>query len=232
MTSSSHHLAEELALGADYLRQLQGNAESLLADAELLFMHQRWARALVLAVLATEEAGKAILSTASLLPDDDLAELKPTRHEDKLTAAALLATGFTGDLSDLRALLSQIDSGALHRQKLSAIYVDRRDGGVVSPSFVTHDDAERAIKDARRVIELLSGILGQVSPEAIECALRLSEALTPVLDKYVHEHGEAAGLQVARDLVAWGQSLGDTESTRESGSIWINHIGESLHNDQ
>lgn len=81
-------------------------------------------------------------------------------------------------------------------------------------------------------LELLSGVLGQVSPEAIECALRLSEALTPVLDKYVHEHGEAAGLQVARDLVAWGQSLGDTESTRGSGSIWINHIDESLHNDQ
>ncbi len=38
------------------------------------------------------------------------------------------------------------NSGALHRQKLSAIYVDRRDGGTVSPSSVTHDDAERAIK--------------------------------------------------------------------------------------
>ena len=215
MTSSSHHPAEELALYADYLRQLQGNAESLLADAQLLFVHQRWARALVLAVLATEEAGKAILSTASLLPDDDLAELKQTRHEDKLTAAALLAAGFTGDLSDLRALFSQIDSGALHRRKLSAIYVDRRDGGVVSPSSVTHDHAERAIKDARRVVEFLSAILGQLSPEAIEYALRLNEVLTPVLDKYVQEHGDAAGLQVARDLVAWGQSLSDTESTCE-----------------
>lgn len=35
------------------------------------------------------------------------AELKPTRHEDKLTAAALLAAGFTGDLSD-SALFSQM----------------------------------------------------------------------------------------------------------------------------
>jgi AbiV family abortive infection protein len=211
MTGSSHHPAEDLALGANYLRQLQANAESLLADAQVLFTHQRWARAFVLAVLATEEAGKAILFAAGLLPDDDLAELKPTRHEDKLTAAALLAAGFTGDLSDLSALFSQIDSGALHRRKLSAIYVDRRDGGVASPSSVTHDDAERAIEDARRVVELLSGILGQMSPEAIEYALQLNEVLTPVLDRYVQEHGDAAGLQVARDLVAWGQSLSDTE---------------------
>ncbi|MCA0297165.1 MAG: AbiV family abortive infection protein [Actinobacteria bacterium] len=230
MTGSSHHPAEELALGANYLRQLQGNAESLLADAQLLFTHQRWARALVLAVLATGEAGKAILFTAGLLPDDDLAELKSTRHEDKLTAAALLAAGFTGDLSDLSALFSQIDSGALHRRKLSAIYVDRRVGGVVSPSAVTHDDAERAMEDARRVVELLSGILGQMSPEAIEYALQLNEVLTPVLDRCVQEHGDAAGLQVARDLFALGQSLSDTESTCESSSIWINHIDESFHN--
>ncbi len=60
----------------------------------------------------------------------------------------------------------------------------------------------------------MSGILGQLSPEAITCALWLNETLTPVLDKYVQEHGDAAGLQLARDLVAWGQSLSDTEPTR------------------
>lgn len=74
-----------------------------------------------------------------------------------------------------------------------------------APSSVT----QRAIEDARRVVELLGGILGQMSPEAIEYALQLNEVLTPLLDRHVQEHGDAAALQVARDLVAWGQSLSD-----------------------
>lgn len=205
MTSSAGGPHGQLELAATYLRQLQGNAESLLSDADLLFEHQRWARSLVLAVLAMEEAGKAILATASLVPDGDLAELKPTRHEDKLVTAALLDAGFSGDLSDLQALFGQIDAVAIHREKLSAIYVDRRGDSVVSPSSVTADDAERAITTAKRVVELLSGILTEVSSEVIEWVQQLTGTLNPALDKYVLDHGEAAGLRLARDLLEWGR---------------------------
>ncbi|QXT62490.1 AbiV family abortive infection protein [Tessaracoccus palaemonis] len=232
MTSSSHHPAQELVLTAEYLRQLQCNAESLLADAQLLFEHQRWARTLALAVLATEAAGKAFLAIASLNPDNDLGGLKETRHEDKLTSAALLHLLFDGELSELESLLSQIDSDALHRQKLSAIYVDRRCDGVVSPSSVSHDDAALSIRDATRVIECAGRVLRQVSPDAIEAALLIHDTLAPALDAYTLEHGDASGLQVVRDLVAWGESLSDNESTSESGNIWSNHTDESFHNGQ
>src|SRR5947209_4613018 len=43
------------------------NARSLVADAELLARHERWARAASLAILAIEEAGKVPLIRALLL---------------------------------------------------------------------------------------------------------------------------------------------------------------------
>lgn len=72
-----------------YAGELQDNARSLLDDAQLLFDHGRWARALALAVLAEEEAGKALPAVAQLMPVSDLADLKPRRHEDKLHAMAI-----------------------------------------------------------------------------------------------------------------------------------------------
>lgn len=46
------------------------NAEMLLKDAELLFANKRFERAIALAILAIEEAGKATIIRAIVLADD------------------------------------------------------------------------------------------------------------------------------------------------------------------
>src|SRR5262245_39384520 len=55
---------------AEGIRRALENARSLLADAELLVEHRRWARAASLAILAIEEAGKVPLVRALLLARD------------------------------------------------------------------------------------------------------------------------------------------------------------------
>lgn len=55
------------AQAAEGIRVAIENARDLLADAELLFQHKRWARATALAIVATEEAGKVGLIKAMLV---------------------------------------------------------------------------------------------------------------------------------------------------------------------
>lgn len=219
--------SDQLARDVAYLRALQGNAESLLRDADLLFSHGRWARALALAVLAMEEAGKAVLATARLFPDDDLAELKPTRHEDKLTTAGLVEVGFLGDLSEVRTLIGQLDSSALHREKLSALYVDQREGDLRCPTSVAEERAEQVLAISRRITEWLGSTYNTLSPESIEAARRLTSALTPALDQYVIEYGEEAGLDMARRIVDWGQRLARGETAITDVVHHIGHIANS-----
>lgn len=124
---------------------------------------------MALAVLALEEVGKAVLATSRLFPADDLAELKATRHEDKLLTASLVDIGFFSDLAEFRAEVGVMDSTALHREKLSALYVDHREGVVKCPS-VSKERAEQVLTDAKRVVAWLGKTYAQVSPEAIELA--------------------------------------------------------------
>lgn len=209
---------EGLAAVVEYVRALQSNAEALLHDADLLFSHQRWARAMALGVLALEEVGKAVLATSTLFPDDDLAELKATRHEDKLLTASLVDIGFFSDLAEFRADVGVLNPTALHREKLSALYVDHRAGVLECPS-VTEERAEQVLSDARRVVAWLGKTYAQVSPEAIEFAQQLTAVLTPALDQYVSDHGEEAGLDVARGIVHWGHRLGqDVPGPADNGA--------------
>ena len=208
--------AVDLAQVAEYVRALQGNAEALLSDADLLLSHQRWARAFALAVLALEEAGKAVLATSSLFPDDDLAELKATRHEDKLLTASLVDVGFFSDLATFRADIGGLDSTALHREKLSALYADYREGTLKCPS-VTEERAGQVLTDARRVVEWLGRTFAPMSSEVIECAQLLTATWTPALDKYIGEHGEEAGLGVARMIVERGHQLSQGEAGPDNG---------------
>ncbi len=60
---------------AESITKARANAQSLLADAELLLEHQRWARATALAILSIEEAGKVALIRELLLARDE-AELR------------------------------------------------------------------------------------------------------------------------------------------------------------
>ncbi|CAL8980326.1 hypothetical protein PROP_03122 [Propionicimonas sp. T2.31MG-18] len=166
---------------------------------------------MALAVLALEEAGKAVLATSRLFPDDDLAELKATRHEDKLLTASLVEIGFFSELAEFRADARALDSTALHREKLRALYVDYRDGALKCP-LVTKERAEQVLTDAKRLVQWLGRTYAQVSPEAIECAQQLTAALSPALDQYVIDKGEEAGLDLARRIVDWAHNLGQGEA--------------------
>jgi len=210
-SSSDHGPAEGRFSPVTYLRALQANAEALLSDAELLFSHQRWARALALAVLALEEEGEAVLATSGLFPDDDLAELSARRHEDKLMTASLVGVGFLGDLADLRIDICQLDSRALHVEKLSALYVDQTGDGLGTPGSVTKERAEQVIADAKRVVQWLGRWYNGLAPEVLECAQRLNAELAPTLDRYVLDHGEEAGLDMARRMIAWSDKLNQGE---------------------
>ncbi|NHB84894.1 AbiV family abortive infection protein [Tessaracoccus sp. HDW20] len=136
-------MARSLGDTVHYARELQLNAHALLEDAQLLFDQGRWARAFALSVLAEEEAGKALLAIAEQLPGNDFADFKPNRHEDKLTATALAGIAFLGDLGDIRDKARQIDSGALHREKLAALYVDQGPDGLQSPTSITCEGPRR-----------------------------------------------------------------------------------------
>ena len=85
---------------------------------------------MALAVLAEEEAGKALIAIAEQLPGDEFSDLRPTRHEDKLTATALTEIAFLGDLRKFQQDAERIDTGALHREKLAALYVDQWPAGI------------------------------------------------------------------------------------------------------
>lgn len=186
-----------------YAGELQLNAQALLEDAQLLFNHGRWARAFALSVLAEEEAGKALLAIAEQLPGDDLADLKPKRHEDKLTATALTGIAFLGDLGDIQDKARQIDSGALHREKLAALYVDHGPDGLQAPTSITRERATQALSRSRKLIGWMTEHLGQLTPEAIDAAIQLDATLTPKMEDYFREHGEAAGLDLLRQMMDW-----------------------------
>lgn len=76
------------------IRAALENAHALLADAQLMFDHERWARAHGLAVFAMEEIGKAWLAQH---PDaySGGKGLEPSRdHQQKLTAARQMMSLF------------------------------------------------------------------------------------------------------------------------------------------
>lgn len=215
------HMARSLVDTVHYAREIQCNAHALLEDAQLLFDHGRWARAFALSVLAEEEAGKALLAIAEQLPgDDDFADLKPKRHEDKLTATALAGIAFLGDLGDIQDKARQIDSGALHREKLAALYVDHGPTGLQSPASITCERATQALGRSRELIGWMRAHLGQLTPEAIDAAIQLDAYLTPKMEEYFREHGEAAGLDLVRQMMDWSsaQARGELSTGNASPS--------------
>jgi AbiV family abortive infection protein len=200
-----------------FARELQGNALALLEEAQILFEHGRWARALALAVLAEEEAGKALLTIREQLPGDDFGDLKANRHEDKLTAMALTELAFRGDLRDFQERAGQIDTGTLHREKLAALYVDFGPSGLQSPRSVTPERAEHSLSVAGEIIGWVRTHLGQISVEAIEAAILLDGTMTPTMEQYEREYGPERALELARQMVAWG--LAQTSGASAAGDV-------------
>lgn len=204
-------MARSIVDTAHYAGELQDNARSLLEDAQLLLEHRRWARVLALAVLAEEETGKALLAIAAHMPGDGLTELKPNRHEDKLTTTTLAGMAFLGDLGGIQDKVRQIDAGALHRQKLAALYVDHTPAGLRSPASISCEQATEALVRTGNLIEWMSAHLAPLTPEAIEAAAHLNAVLTPKLEEFFLEHGDVAGFTLLRQMMAWSLEQGRGE---------------------
>jgi AbiV family abortive infection protein len=206
---------------AIHVRELQRNSEDLLDEAKLLLAHQRWARALALAVLAQEEVGKALLVIANVTGVEDLSQLKADQHVHKLTAIELTDVAVFGDLAEFAARAKSLDARTLHQLKLSALYVDARDGVMSSPRSITRERAEGAVGDAERMVVWAGGFFREISADAIMGSAQVMTPLGPQLEAYVIQHGVKAGLKVARELLNWSRTVGRGDE-----------VGASLPSDQ
>jgi len=151
-----------------YAAAVAGNARDLLADAELLLGAGRWARAYALAVLASEEWGKACaVITLSFIPPEARAAI-PVRelledHRMKMAGALLMrildagrpgvagrVAGMAGLADVLRAAEQQ--AGDANTAKQRGLYADLLgDGTLLLPSDVSESEAGEAVARAREV---------------------------------------------------------------------------------
>lgn len=189
-----------------YVDELLQNAEALVLESRLLFTHRRWARAFALAVLAEEETGKAFLAISGQMPVDELANLKTTRHADKLIAAAITEVAFLSEMTDFAAQAGAIDGMALHREKLGALYVDAHSDGIRSPSALTEERAQPELDRAERLVRWTKAQLGTIDAAAIEAAALVGSTLTQAMEQYVLDHGIDAGIHLMRQLAEWGRT--------------------------
>lgn len=177
------------------------NAVDLLSDARLLLASGRWPRAYALAVLAGEEYGKfqMTVSMAATSSDETVAWQKYwerfQRHDPKLTTwrgqhvdlKDWGPLGSPGDTEWLRAWDGRSEQAKVTQgKKLSALYVDFRQGRVSLPrSAVSGDDARHLVAAVAEVIDWASqSFPGDLSrlvtppPELVNIFSRMSKART------------------------------------------------------
>lgn len=141
-------------------------ARSHLTAAEILIDGGCWPQARALAVLALEEAGKAVLCTTAMLAPDEMRQQFPfgdlrRDHLGKLSAGhsirALLAYFRGGDNSPPTAAEALTALEDLAREdnegKKLGLYADYRDGAVWEPSHVSEEQARTTVAAARDVLD-------------------------------------------------------------------------------
>jgi AbiV family abortive infection protein len=145
---------------SELLHAILQNAHDLVIDAETLLERGRWARAHALATLAMEEAGKAWLTHGHLQQAwSDPLPKHPWRHQQKLEAARQMAA-FAGmveaGVGDLVALYAEEHTQLAEDDfftRMTALYVDLRDGEVIGGSTaISQDRAQETCSLARPVV--------------------------------------------------------------------------------
>ncbi|WP_426594907.1 AbiV family abortive infection protein [Cellulomonas sp. McL0617] len=176
------------------------NGDDLVSDAMLLFEHERFPRALSIAVLATEEYGKAIHAVTVLnlggSPEEVVAFDRAARiHKTKLEAgriwAAVLNPSESFDPEFRERVLALVEQAAA--RKMDGFYVDRQPDGVGVPADITEAEAADSIAAARH---LGSQIRDRVS------ALDSDEAASLLWE---------FGPEITRALAARAEELGATD---------------------
>lgn len=159
---------------ADYGRAALQNAHDLIADARLLFNHQRWPRACSLAILATEEVAKAfVCCILPMLPDEaaphfgwPLDQVSRT-HGLKLEMAGMLThvldfymggpnapTRYPSDLDELAAGRKEDNE---HKKR--GLYVGLNDAQIMLPSEISEQHATDALERAARLAAVATQIV-------------------------------------------------------------------------
>jgi len=148
------------------------NGDDLVTDAEVLLSSGRPARALSLAVLATEEYGKAIHALAVINAGGDAGEIAAylraaERHPAKLEAGAWWAAfvNVAESLDEGFAAKAVELSGTANRDKLSGFYVDWGDGEIRTPRGISAERARTRVELARALGTYVSGLVRLVSGE-------------------------------------------------------------------
>jgi len=128
----------ELNIISSMVKALLVNAHSLLREARILADNNKIERAYFLAVIAVEEMGKATMYYNSVQYGDDNNLFKnkfnkfKTKHPFKIFKSIILANhlnmDFDLDFSDIEIISRDID-----KVKMSSLYVDLKNGKIVSP---------------------------------------------------------------------------------------------------
>ncbi len=205
------------------------NADDTVADAELLLEHARWPRAHALAVLASEEFGKAAgVMLLSMVPAGLRFKAQPGlllgRHETKMLGALmmrLLEFGQPGRIgrvlamADLAAMLddTKAQASGANEAKKNGLYADMdEDGRLRLPSDVTENDARQSVARAReiaassRMFRDQEAMARLAAPPENFVAL-MTPALIAALDSTSSDAGPEETAAMARDFAARLQEL-------------------------
>lgn len=129
----------DLDLISTMVKALLENASNLLEEAKILADNNKIERAFFLTVIAIEEMGKATMYSNSVQYGDDNNLFRnkfkkfKTKHPFKIFTSIILANhlnmDFSLDFSDAEILSKDIDA-----LKISSLYVDLKNGKIISPS--------------------------------------------------------------------------------------------------
>ncbi len=193
------------------------NARSVLDDAELLSTAGRSGRAYSLAVLAVEEAGKAMEVAALAGFPASFRQRVPLRrllewHQMKLAEGLLLTALPFGSIASriaampagelARTLRNLAPADESDRLRLRGLYVDmERDGQVRAPPEVTRFEATGSVSRARKAAASAGGLI-----------------LAPGFQAWVADP-PAVGLELARDLFTALTEAKDAETSKEATDV-------------
>ena len=176
------------------------NAESLAADAGLLFTHKRWPRSFVLSISALEEVGKVVVLHSMV----EIPRPKPKVWRQHWLEAHRhqLKTSYGGTRTWHDELYSQIgcqlsrddlDGKLLERLRQGGLYIDfdQDDREWRVPSEITEKMAETQHGQAQISVSQIK-YYEERGLFSIECLQRRAEICRPIYDTYeeIPERGE------------------------------------------